>query len=245
MQCKCCSKRTEPHLCLTCCICKSIYYHGCVNMSSSETRTINSKKSLSWTCSKCEDIGGDINSLRAAIIALQDEVKELKAAKNIGNVANIDFNFEEIVREVNDRNSRRCNLVIFGINEQSSNVSKVDRNSVDKNDVARIFSYISNTVPTDEIQCLRLGRFTPENTRPRPIKVTLRNENDVHEILVKSKKLRESDNFKYVYINQDRTPREMDYFRKIKEELVERRQKGENVKIKHVNGVPRIVVNLN
>ncbi|KAK9885693.1 hypothetical protein WA026_012458 [Henosepilachna vigintioctopunctata] len=76
--CKCCNKSVENHLTVTWCIHWDVYGSACVRLSGSEARIINSKKSITWNCNKCEDISKDIASLRSVLKSLQAEIKELK-----------------------------------------------------------------------------------------------------------------------------------------------------------------------
>ena len=55
-------------------------------------------------------------------------------------------------------------------------------------------------------EAVRIERRSAYKTRP--IKISVTNSNNVHEILLKSKNLRRSQNHKTVYISPDRSPEE-------------------------------------
>lgn len=239
--CSCCGKQSEPHLLVKCCVCQNVFNNSCAGISSSETRLINSKKSFSWTCSKCHRVGNDINALKAAVIALQEEMKLLKS-NNSSNHTTGDGNFEEIVSEVLDRQTRKRNLLIFNASEQSRQLSNDERNIADKNNVLDIIEYLLPTADIANCNVFRLGKYNPSNNRPRPIKIRLRNEDDTRKILQKSGKLKNSDSFKDIFMTPDRTPRELEYYKKLKNELQHRKDNGEDdIIIKYINNIPKII----
>lgn len=241
--CKCCSRRTEAHLCVTCSICKNPFNHSCVGLTASETRSINSKRSVNWTCGDCENIATDIKSISSALVALRKEIEELKSSKSYTGVPDLSpQHFEEILQELNERNSRKNNFLAFNIPEQSSSLSKSDRLTAEMRDVSELITSASSDIPLDNIRVLRLGKFIPTSSRPRPLKITLSDAKYVHEIVKNSKRLRSIDKFKNVTVSFDRTSRQINLYNDLKREMAERVQNGEtNLKIKYINGVPKIV----
>lgn len=65
----------------------------------------------------------------------------------------------------------------------------------------------------------------------------MNNNQHVRRVLGKSKMFREDFN---VFVSSDRTPRQRDYFNKIKIELEQRKSSGENVELKFMKGIPVI-----
>lgn len=222
---------------VVCCVCQKSYFYGCKGLTSSETRFINSKKSVTWTCSECEQLGNDIISLKAAIVALQNDVKALTSTAQATSEPKVEF--EDLVQEVIERQNRRRNLMIFGLEEQQQS-TKTDRLDAEKTDVLKIFTFLTpKSISITDVR--RLGKFDRERMRPRPLKVTLADDHQVLEIIKKSANLKQSE-FKNISLSPDKTPRQIEYFKKLKAELEDRRNKGEtNVKIKYSNGMPKIV----
>lgn len=239
--CSCCSKVTEPHLLLKCCICLQNFNHSCVNITASETRLINGKKSVTWTCSSCDQMGSDINSLKAAIVSLQNQLKSI-TVNNVTDASlstHSEFQFEEIVQEVVERQKRQSNIIIFGMKEQE-NLPKEDRINAEKEDVRNILYYISPDVTVKNIQ--RLGKYDNQSSKPRLVKVSLLNSEQAIQVLRKSPNLKKNDNLKNIYLSSDQTPSQISYYKKVKSELEDRIKAGEeNLKIKHINGIPKIV----
>lgn len=89
---------------------------------------------------------------------------------------------------------------------------------------------------------VRLGKYDATKNNPRPIKISLRDEATVHNFIRKAKTLRDRETFKNVNISLDRTPRQIEYYRTVKNELIQRSSEGEtNLQIKYVRGIPKIV----
>nr|CAH7748761.1 unnamed protein product [Callosobruchus chinensis] len=152
-KCCCCNKTCEQHLLVTCSVCQKSFYHGCINLTSSETRLINSKKSVTWTCDECEKLGNDIISLKAAIVALQKDLKAISSVPHNTPAAKIEF--EEVVQEVMERQNQKSNLMIFGLKEQEQST---------------MTGWMIEYRPR---KLIRVGKFDSERTHPRPVKVTL------------------------------------------------------------------------
>lgn len=242
--CSCCGKQTEAHLILKCCVCQNLFSNACVGISSSETRLINAKKSLTWTCNMCHQLGSDINALKAALISLQNEVKALKSAST-GSTNNNDL-LEEVISEITDRQRRKKNLLIFNIKEQQQQLSEDDRSAAEENIIRNVIKAVVPSASSKIVKFHRLGKFNPTKNRPRPIKVIMSNEGEVISLCQKSKCLKQLNEYKDIFFASDKTPKQLEYFNKVKNELLERKNNGEeNIKIIFSNDTPKIVTTNN
>lgn len=241
LSCSCCNSVTEDHKAVTCSICKKIFKYSCVDLTVSEVRAINGKKGLSWRCVNCSSLGNDIQALQATLIELKNEILELKRQAAQSNSPMVDNSqFEEILQEMNERQRRKCNVVVFGFKEDviTGVQSRADR---DKNNIADMLREIS--VPENVcVKAIRIGKADHNRNTPRPIKVTVNDEFLTHEIIRKAKNLSNTVRYKDIRISLDRTPRQIDYYKSVKSQLTERIAGGENnLRIKYVRGIPRIV----
>lgn len=240
--CVCCNKAFEPHLMIQCSVCKKFFKNTCVEVSSSEVRTMNANKGYDWSCKNCRSVGNDLKDLKALIISLQDEIKSLRTEQfEMRGALNTNIEFEEIIEEINERNRRKCNLVISGIAEQSQEQSTAERFEKDKTIITDVLLKIQPDLNVDNIKPIRLGRFDVNNARPRLLKITLSDEQQVLNTIRKAKTIKNYNEYKHVSIFSDRTPRQINYYKDIKNQLTERINSGENCRIKYVNGVPKIV----
>lgn len=242
-ECFCCNASVEKHLAVICSICKNSYKYSCVALSQSEVRSINVKsKNISWNCVTCNTLGNDIASLKAVILGLQSELRELKA-NNLKNLSS-SVNYEDVIQEVEERQKRRTNIIIFGIAEQSSDLDKNARLSEERLQVAGIINGISpGTVLAENANIFRLGKFNATSQKPRPIRLRFDNEHMVQDIIRKFVRARKDNNrFKHISISSDRTPKQLEHLKATKMELEERKNAGEqNIKIQFVRGSPKIV----
>nr|CAH7767401.1 unnamed protein product [Callosobruchus chinensis] len=237
--CKCCNQSCDNHLLVTCSVCKDRYKHSCVDITANEVRTLNGNKGYDWTCSGCRVIGKDIKDLKSLIIQLQNEIKDLKA-ENAQNSKKSGFDFEDVVAEVTERQKRRNNIIIFNVDEPDQNKPVADQIQQDKATVKELLQYVVPDMALSDVKPFRLGRHA--TAKKRPIKVVLQKSDVVRNILKNSSSLKNSRNHRSIVISQDRTMKQIEYYKALKQELVDRKSAGEtNLRIKYINDLPKIV----
>lgn len=239
--CVCCNKAGDDNKFVTCSLCKKNYYYSCADLSIAEVKSIKNKTNINFTCTSCAAIGDNITELKTVIISLQNEIEQLKSAiKNNGSANAESFNYEEIIQEISERNSRKNNLIIYGITEHP-NLSRTDQVERDKNQVQSILEFLSPNIGPSRGNPVRLGRFDATKDKPRPVKLSFDSEEWIRLCIRNAPKLKTNNGYKNISVSFDRTPKQMDYYRKLKTELDARVAKGERLKIKYVRGLPSIV----
>lgn len=239
--CVCCKIATDQHKLINCCVCRNNYKHTCVGLTLNEVKTISTKPGLSYTCTNCSTIGKDINELKAVIAELKNEVTQLKLQKSdLSNDVLNNNTFNEIAQEVLERQRRSKNIIIYGINE----ISTMDRNTrlaQDTNNVKDVLNFLSlDTGTVNNISPMRLGKYLPDREKPRPIKIAFNDEQTVQNVIRRARQLKDSQ-YGRVHISLDRTPRQIEHYKSLKNELNERSANGENnLTIKYINGLPTI-----
>lgn len=240
--CECCNKLYESHLMVICSVCKRKFMHTCVSLTTNEVRSLNGNRGYDWTCSSCRAMGNDIKDLKALIIQLQNEIKDLRnenAQMNQNRITS-GIDFEELLSEFTERHKRRNNIVIFKVEEPNQNESLEEQKANDKHTVTAILNAIAPDLSMQNIRPIRLGAFN--ESKIRPIKVILDNDATVRSILKNSKRLKSNSTYKQINIAPDRTKKQIEYFKKVKQELDNRISNGDaNIRIKYVNDVPKIV----
>lgn len=247
MKCSCCGASDQPHKMVTCNICKKDYKIDCVDISNAEARKIHAKTSgLSWSCSSCAQLGDDLNALKSAIVALQEEVKTLKCSYQAATSNTFSpIEFERVVQEVTEREHRKPNVIIYGCVESdcNSNREQIDLDKALVNDV------LSHVGLVDEKYTLtRLGKFNPNSAEPRrrPLRVTLSSAASASVVLKRSKELRGLPGWSALAFSRDRTQLERDVYRGVRKELDERSAGGETgLTIAYRNGIPTIINSVN
>ena len=115
------------------------------------------------------------------------------------------------VKKVADKEDRSKNVVIYGMQE----VSGEDLSE-------RVGELLTEIDEKPRIRdCCRIGIVKPDKCRP--IKFTLSSNDHVRQILKKCKSLRTKEGFKSVYISPDRSVEERKAFKKLVEELKQKR----------------------
>ena len=109
-----------------------------------------------------------------------------------------------VMKTVVSEEDRSRNVVIFGLKE------------VEEEDLTAAVTGVLQVInEKPKFEAARVGRR--KSNHCRPIKVTVGSSDVVHQILVKAKALRNSDQFRNVFIDVDRCPEE----RKLQRELVQ------------------------
>lgn len=150
----------------------------------------------------------------------QAEIDKLKATVN-----NLDLSRSQILNEVEDRETRRNKVVIFGLPEMSASVE--ERFEFDEEQVYNILTELDETdYRITEIR--RLGHANVRGKLSRPLKVSLSNRDSAQNILQKSRQLKNSSRFQNVYISKDKTKKQQREWRELREELERRKTVDED-----------------
>ncbi|CAH1968479.1 unnamed protein product [Acanthoscelides obtectus] len=184
-------------------------------------------------------IGATLSDLRALVISLQEEINALKSTRTDTAQISPSIDYEDIIQEIDDRQSRKKNLIIFGVQE-SADQSNAQKRAHDNEQVKKILQVLDRDVNADSIKPIRLGPIKAGIMRP--MKITLGDEDDVRACIKSASNLKRSNVFSRTSISFDHTPRQILNYKKLKQEMEERSARGEDgLKIEYVRGVPRIV----
>lgn len=238
--CKCCSQLCEGHLMVTCCVCKDKYRHACVDITANEIRILNANKGYDWTCINCRAVGKDLKDLKALIVKLQKDIQELKADRPLAT-NEFKYEFEDIVSEIAEREKRKTNLMLFNLPEPDRHISLAEQTESDNTAISNVLNILSPDLSSDAtVKSTRLGTFS--ESKIRPIKIIFQDERVVKKLLINSKKLRAHNHYRNVYVSSDRTKKQLEHYKAVKQELLARTNSGEtNCRIKYINGVPKVI----
>ena len=111
----------------------------------------------------------------------------------------------EAIKAVNEEEERSSNLIIYGVKEEE----KEDEhwvNNIKINPLQTQIHFIKKQIDCSDIHARSYTRIGVKTEgKVRPIKVELHSSADVASILSNAHKLKESDDFKMVYLAPDRT----------------------------------------
>lgn len=188
---------------------------------------------------KIADLEPRISNAESQIQGLQTTVKEI--SKKVETKTAAAFELESVASELNDREYRSCNVILFNVPE-STDRSNADRKNYDRAKVVSVLSAV-NLSANDLKTFYRLGNQSKNNKRP--IKVVLANKELALKVLkeLDVKVLTGVDPYMAeLSLARDRTPLEIKHLNDLRTELAHRIQNGEkNITIKYVNGVPMII----
>lgn len=195
------------------------------------------------SCQTCVQLVETINELKQIMSSLKAEVESLNTRVAESDATNCfrGFQFEEVIQEATERINRKQNLIIYGIPEQSSSIPS-ERQTRDTTAVKDVLAHLSPNIDIDNIKPVRLGKYDSTRDSSRAIKIRLNEERAVYQLLGKAKNLKDSARYARINISPDRTRKQIEYYQTLKDELARRTESGEtNLKIKYINGIPRIV----
>lgn len=259
-KCGACNKsiptKTVPVKCLG--VCNKIFHADCIGPD--EDTRFNAVNFKAWKCEKCNGDNFNItmnmmisvinktlenrfNSLVDDLMErmdkrldnLEQRVSKLEDLNNQhkDSINSIGSDMEEWIAEMDERKKRSKNVILFNVREsQETDIVKKVEN--DTNIVKSILSQRSLEIVPSKI--IRLGRVRPNNSS-RPLKIILNNPEEA-KLLLKSNYPECQYQFR-----SDRTQKQMEYFKQIKETLNRRKSEGEhNIIIKYRNDVPYITI---
>ena len=240
----------DDEKCMCCDFCEEWFHIGCIDMSEDVYDVIFAENKrvpgIQWYCSKCHSKTKEAlekySALEKQTKSLREDVDKVKidVAEVKGIIKNtIRHEIHQNMDEMKERESRKMNLIVFGLPE--INCGEATEWSTEKKvetDIKEIESIIVEDIGvavsprTGVIDARRIGIKRPD--APRPLKITFRDLNVKRQVLINAKKLRTSTktNVKDIFINPDLTPEQRKTDEKLRSEMWDRRQKGENVIIR-------------
>ena len=146
---------------------------------------------------------------------LDEKIKELKCS--------YESSMEEMMLEMEQRNQRSGNVIIFGLPESNEGTAE-ERKTCDSKAVDELLIKIDVNIPPT--QAHRLGK--PRSSKPRPLRVSGLNRSEKFAILRKAKSLRQYEKYRNVFINPDLTRRQQNEASILRAELKQRKENGEH-----------------
>ena len=176
--------------------------------------------------SRMSSIEASLATLREAQDKSDNEIKKMKKAINDLKVSE-STNSSDILEEMEQREQRRENIMIFGLSERDDG-SLLERRRHDEEALKQLVQAVG--LPEVRIsETRRVGRTG--SGKSRPLKVKLKDSSIKPVLLRKAKQLKNHPTFKHVFISMDLTKRQQEQRSRLRKELKERREQGEDVVI--------------
>ena len=150
------------------------------------------------------------DTVKCEIKSWADVVKKNNNQRNVKQLT--ENSVKQAVRAVNEEKRRSKNLMIYGCPEPEKEadfeVTKTVKNVFDEADIFPV---------PQTYEVYRIGK--KEQGKKRPIKVELGSAADVDFVLRRARNLKDSDNFKHVYLGPDRTKEDQIAHNKLVKEM--------------------------
>ena len=180
---KCKNMITPTVQSIKCAICAAYYHIRCVDITKNQLDLIRSTPGFFWKCPKCSkstsasvsnnkcDCCDIIPHLKEVIDKLSATVESLK--NQLSQKTPSDIGLEDIIREVNERQLRKSNLIFYGFDELPQHTPASERKIKDRTLVTDFLAFLEITGDdtVTDLDCFRLGKYDVNRSRPRPIKV--------------------------------------------------------------------------
>lgn len=236
--------------------CVNWCHKRCSNLTNAEYDILSrGNKQMSWTCKKCLrqknkksdslersrleikmdkvlDLFGDFAE---RLLKLEEE--KVESSKNIEEkiVNEVDKKVKEAFEEENEKRRRRPNIMVVNVPESKAD----DMEQRQKDDIeataAILDKVMGEKVNRGEFKDpIRLGdRIIGKKSKPRLLKITVANEDFRKKVFKNARKVNDgvTDKKKMVFINPDRTQKERDDYKKLKEKLVEMQKDDPDLRI--------------
>lgn len=199
-------------------------FHGkkeCSNMTAASLKVLKSTDNVTYMCNHCKTM--DFSTFFSRFAAIEAELaslrEQLKAKTSIDLMKIVDCAIDEHEK----RNEKRCNVVVFGLDENDD--AEDDREAVD------VLLGEINVEYEDSVQSVtRLGIRRKKN---RPIQIRFKSFSDKRRCLQNAKMLKNNSSYRKVFIRPDLTPSQVEQNKRLHSDLKTRRDAGEDVFIRN------------
>ena len=246
----CKKKVSSGQKAVQCDACNGWFHAGCAGVGGEEYEKLKGEEEI-WLCRRCRECARDaikenailkqevgrltrrlegleemVRKMRREVVdEVVERVQVVKPTQHEEILGEIGRQVEAKVEEALDKKRRKTNLVIFKVKE--SNRARVEEKiEDDRRECREIFSIGLGVEEIRIEKVIRLGKIR-EDGRGRPILVKVGSETEKWNVVGQAKKLRNVGQYRSVYINPDQTKDERERDKRLRDELTERRNRGE------------------
>ena len=268
--CRKCKKRVnQMQKGIQCDACHGWFHAGCAEVGAEEYEKLTREEEI-WLCRKCKECARDaikenarlkqeIGRLTRRLEGLEEVVRKMKGEvveEVVGRVQSVQPIQQEVIlgeigrqveakiEEALEKERRKANLVIFNTNE-SLRPRVEEKIEDDRRECREIFGNALGVEGVRIEKVIRLGRVR-EDGRGRPMLVKVGSETEKWNLVGQAKKLRRIEKYRSVYINPDQSKEEREKDKKLRDELTERRSRGEagwrirrGERVREMGAIPR------
>lgn len=222
MVCANCEQTLKDKDIIMCDSCSRAVHRECSDLNASELKVMDlkGKRVLRYYCEDCQAGIKLIPKLLTKVDQLEAELMLIKSQNQQPTLSE-----EIVISEIQERQKRASNVMFYNLPENLNDpqeVTTISKNITDINDLK-------------VMKAIRVGKANKNGARP--LKVIF-NSPDVALMVIRNK--RKINTNRKIFIEPDMTPQQLINMNKLKDELRNRKTKGEKVAIKYTNGIPQI-----
>lgn len=212
---------------VNCDSCERPIHIDCSGLNASELKvmSLRGKRLLRFHCEDCQVGVRLVPKLIKKIDEMFNEMENLKHQFKQTYVMPTSMD-ENIINEMQERQKRQNNVMIFNLVESGSEDPTIVNNIITE--------LTSQSLETRNIK--RIGKKNKNGWRA--VRVEFSRAEDADKV-IKAKK--DTLKGKKIFVNADLTPHQTSKIKTIRKEIEERNSRGESVGMKFVNGTPTIV----
>lgn len=249
-ECLVCEELSDPTL--ECSRCQGCYCPKCLQLPDSSFKLMKSIPGSVWLCNTCvapgikcmrqdkeieERCAEYLANMTSRIECLESTMSSKPSKTEVQEMIRVQLkdNTQKSVKEVEDRDRRRLNLIIQN-QPESEQENPEDRQAKD----IQFFNNICNThlgIGITITKATRLGKKDPQRTRPRPLKITVQDEQEKRNILRKASELKDIEDdevAKNLFVYPDLTPAQQREEKELREELKKTRRQEKDSSIEWI-----------
>lgn len=170
---------------------------------------------------------GEMKALKSELTSLADKIPNTEVANSVPDVS-------AQFRELRDRERRRNNIIVYGLNETGD---ATDTKLSDEQKIKKLLS--SFQIACDKFSAYRLRTRNRISSRPCPIKIEFPDISTASQLISKfyaSNSTTKTGDWMSVTVSRDLTKLQQEDRKLKQDELRQRRANGENVKMSLING---------
>lgn len=220
IKCRCVDNRSF----LKCDGCERPVHSECSGLNASELKVMGLKgaRLLKFYCEDCT-IG--VRLVPQLIKKLDDLHSEIEQMKRNSSENEVSLPGDSILKEIDERQRRANNIMIFNMPESHNDVSKAKE---------IIKDLIKEDVCVEK--AIRAGK--PNKNGIRALKIKLNSSREAEKVIKAKKDVLKG---RGLYVSADLTPMQSENIAKLKLEAERRKLNGESVAFKFIRGVPSII----
>ena len=239
-ECNKCSKALNDQGSIQCDRCSAWFHVSCTRLSKAHFKFLNSNPTneLLWFCDPCtKNENNQINpgvlisqqatkleALTQIVSTLQQQntliIEMLNKNSNKSTDEAIQIHVSEVLHEQKEKEEKKNNIILFNLPEIGEDTENPE--DLDLKNTLEVLSHVDPDIKTDALNSIRVTRLykrkTGQDPAPRPIKITLDNPESRSKILSKAKKLKTYKKFGKLGLSADKTKKEREEYRQLKQQ---------------------------